>query len=127
MSASDTSSESERGEALDLEVIKATQGPDGHWYVGFTIRGHHYRCTAPHWTQEEAAAEIERLRSLTSASQPVEGTVAIEGWARKGSGSPYHDGVDWRFWATDECPGLPFEFARATITIRATSLPEPQR
>lgn len=55
-----------------IRVIQSAR--DGHWYVTFDVRGHNYRCTAPHWTKEEAEAEVERLRAApeTQPASPAE-------------------------------------------------------
>lgn len=67
----------------------------------------------------ELADKIERAEPVTREAEPDEER-RIEGWAREGSGSPYHDGVDWRIWEGDEPPIRTGTFTRATLILRTS-------
>lgn len=57
--------------AVELEMVRAIHSAtDGHWYVSFSIGHHNYRATAPHWTEDEANAEVSRLRAAPEVAGP---------------------------------------------------------
>lgn len=90
------------------EALEALSALDE--FVASTLEGSDKRRTAARYA----------LATIRRSLEHLEGTL-VEGWVRKGSGSPYHDGVDWRMWATEKCPGLPMEFAPALLIIKGAS------